>query len=115
MFYDRFEELCKKHGISPSKAAVEAGINKSAVTYWKNNASAKPSGQIAEKLCNYFGVTMGEPYGEIRIPRLSRGFFICGRSPMLLAAPKGAYAVCRMRGDCYLLPVNGSEYSFIVL
>ena len=71
MFYDRFEELCKKHGISPSKAAVEAGINKSAVTYWKNNASAKPSGQIAEKLCNYFGVTMGELYGEKETPVLT--------------------------------------------
>lgn len=63
MFYDHFIELCNRKGVSPSRATVEAGINKSAVTYWKTHADAKPSGQIAERLCAYFGVSMSELYG----------------------------------------------------
>lgn len=64
MFYDHFVKLCSRKGVSPTRAAVEAGINKSAVTYWKKHGDAKPTGQIAAKLCDYFGLTMGELYGE---------------------------------------------------
>lgn len=49
MFYDRFVQICAEHNVSPSKAAIEAGLSKSTVTYWKNNATAKPTGQIAER------------------------------------------------------------------
>lgn len=54
------------HGVSPSKAAQEAGINKSTVTYWKNHVESKPTGQLAEKLCSYFNVSMNELYGDIQ-------------------------------------------------
>lgn len=64
MFFDRFEELCKLRGVTPTKAAQEAGINKSTVTYWRKNAEAKPTGQVAERLCAYFGITMSELYGD---------------------------------------------------
>ncbi|BFL40838.1 helix-turn-helix transcriptional regulator [Agathobaculum sp. NSJ-28] len=64
MFYDRFVELCSMHGVSPSKAAQESGINKSTVTYWKNHTESKPTGQLAEKLCSYFNVSMSELYGD---------------------------------------------------
>ena len=64
MFFEHFVALCQKKGVSPSRATVEAGINKSAVTYWKKNPTAKPTGQIAVKLCNYFDITMAELYGE---------------------------------------------------
>lgn len=64
MFFDRFEELCKLHGVTPTKAAQEAGINKSTVTYWRKNAESKPTGQVAERLCAYFGITMSELYGD---------------------------------------------------
>jgi hypothetical protein len=52
---------------------------------------------------------------EIVTPRLSRGFFICGQSPVLLAAPQGADTICHLRKVCYLLPVNGSIYSLSVI
>lgn len=52
------------HGVSPSKAAQESGINKSTVTYWKNHTESKPTGQLAEKLCSYFNVSMSELYGD---------------------------------------------------
>ena len=69
MFYDRFIELCNSRGISPSKAAQEAGMNKSTVTYWKNHAESKPTGQLAEKLCSYFNISMNELYGENQIEK----------------------------------------------
>ena len=44
----------------------------------------------------------------INIPRQSRGYFLCGQSPMLLArASRRASTVCQPREFCYLLPVNG--------
>ena len=64
MFFEHFVYLCKKKGVSPSKATADSGINKSAVTYWKNNPDARPSGKNAQKLCEYFGISIGELYGE---------------------------------------------------
>jgi len=64
VFFDRFKELCDSRGVTPTKAATEAGINKSAVTYWRNHPDSKPSGQIAEKLCSYFKISMSELYGD---------------------------------------------------
>lgn len=56
MFYDQFIELCVRKGISPSRAAVEMGINKSSVTMWKNGSI--PSTPTLNKLSNYFGVSV---------------------------------------------------------
>ena len=64
MFFSRFQELCSLRGVTPSKAAQEAGVNKSTVTYWRRNPDARPTGQVAQRLCAYFGITMGELYGE---------------------------------------------------
>src|SRR5699024_5133256 len=45
---------------------------------------------------------------KINIPRQSRGYFLCGQSPMLLArASRRASTVCQPREFRYLLPVNG--------
>ena len=44
----------------------------------------------------------------INIPRQSRGFFICGHSPRILArASRRASTVCQPRKFRYLPPVNG--------
>ena len=37
VFYDRFLELCRRKGVVPTRAAVEAGISKSLVSKWKAN------------------------------------------------------------------------------
>ena len=48
------------------------------------------------------------PAYAIKNPRQSRGFFICGRSPRILAcASRRASTVCQPRKFCYLPPVNG--------
>ena len=56
MFYDKFVSLCNQKQVSPSKAAIDAGISKSLVTKWKNNKVQVPSPEILQKLSAYFHV-----------------------------------------------------------
>ena len=50
---------------------------------------------------------------KVNIPRQSRGLFIDGQSPNLLAAPKRRIYDYHMRKAVYLLPVNGSTSSIV--
>lgn len=63
MFYERFVLLCKEKGVSTSKAAIDAGLSKSTVTKWKKDPETKPSGNVIEKLCRYFGISVSELLG----------------------------------------------------
>ncbi len=62
MFFDNFVRLCEQKGAKPSRALTEAGVPKSAYSYWRNEANAgndaKPTNQNAVKLAQYFGVTV---------------------------------------------------------
>lgn len=62
MFYDTFVQLCGLKGVSRSKALLDAGVPKSALTYWKSEISQgndpKPSNQTAVKLASYFNVSI---------------------------------------------------------
>lgn len=60
MFYNRYVALCAKKGVSPSRAAIEAGISKSLVSKWKSNESKEPSPEVVRKLAEYFGVSAFE-------------------------------------------------------
>lgn len=64
MFYDKFVYLCNQRGVSPSKAAVDAGISKSLVTKWRTNNVKVPSPDVLTKLSKYFNVPMSELIGE---------------------------------------------------
>lgn len=64
MFYDRFVQLCKLKGVTPSRAALDAGISKSLVSKWKANGAKDPSPDIVRKLAAYFGVSISELLGE---------------------------------------------------
>lgn len=64
MFYERFVQLCKEHNVTPSRAAIEAGLSKSTVTKWKKEPNAKPTGNVIDKLTQYFGLTVAELLGE---------------------------------------------------
>ena len=66
MFYERFVQLCRQKGVSTSKAAIDAGLSKSTVTKWKTDPGTKPSGNVIDKLCRYFGISVSEllGYGE---------------------------------------------------
>ena len=56
MFYDKFMYLCARKNVSPSKAAIDAGISKSLVTKWKTNRTQVPSADILQKLSAYFSI-----------------------------------------------------------
>lgn len=64
MFYDRFVQICSKRGITPSRAAIEAGLSKSTVSKWKSTPDAEPTGTAIKKLSEYFGITIAELMGE---------------------------------------------------
>ena len=64
VFYDKFIYLCKQKGVSPSRAAIDAGISKSLVTKWKSNNIQDPSPDVLRKLAKYFNVTVSELIGE---------------------------------------------------
>ena len=57
MFYDKYCELCKQRGISPSAAAIEMGINKGTVSIWKSKGTT-PQTAILGKIADYFGVSV---------------------------------------------------------
>ncbi len=56
MFYDRFVKLCKKKGVSPSKAAAEMGMNRSIVTFWKKGTI--PKMDTLNRIATYFDVSV---------------------------------------------------------
>lgn len=62
MFFDNFVRLCDQKGVKPSRALTEAGVPKSAYSYWRTEAGAgndaKPTNQNAVKLAQYFDVTV---------------------------------------------------------
>lgn len=64
MFYDRFVQICTERGISPSRAAIEAGLSKSTVTKWKTTPTAEPTGTAIKKLSEYFGISISELLGD---------------------------------------------------
>lgn len=57
MFYDVFEELCRRKGVSPQRAVVEMGKSRSLAAYWKNKGTA-PGDATLELVANYFGVSV---------------------------------------------------------
>lgn len=64
MFYDRFIQLCAQKDVTPSKAALDAGISKSLVSKWKNSCTSIPSPEVLGKLSKYFGVPVSALLGE---------------------------------------------------
>lgn len=64
MFYDRFVYLCSRKGVSPSRAAIDAGISKSLVSKWKSSNAKDPSPDVLRKLSAYFCMPVSELLGE---------------------------------------------------
>ena len=62
MFFDNFVRLCEQKGVKPSRALTEAGVPKSAYSYWRTEAGAgndaKPTNQNSVKLAQYFNVSV---------------------------------------------------------
>lgn len=55
MFFDNYQTLCIKKGVSPSAAAREIGVNPSSYTGWSKGSL--PRMATVRKIADYFGVT----------------------------------------------------------
>lgn len=66
-FYDKFCSLCKLRGISPSRAALNIGISKSAVSKWKSMPDVSPSLDTLVQIAAYFGVSVNELVSEEKL------------------------------------------------
>ena len=67
-FYDRLARISRSYGMSPSRAALAAGVSKSAVSKWKREPDSVPSGTVLSKLAAYFGISASELLGETKTP-----------------------------------------------
>ena len=63
MFFDIFNKLCQKKGISCKKAATDIGLANSITTKWKDRGST-PNAKTLNKIADYFGVSVGYLLGE---------------------------------------------------
>lgn len=55
-FYDIFENLCLKKGVTPTQVARDNDIKQSVVAMWKKRGST-PKAETVQKLSDYFGVS----------------------------------------------------------
>lgn len=65
MFFDVYCDLCQKKGVSPTGAALEMGISRGAVSFWKNG-SRLPSSAMLSKIAAYFGVSVDYLLGNVK-------------------------------------------------
>ena len=65
MFFDKYTELCKRKGKTPTGVAIELNVSRATVNYWKNGNVPKQDTLI--KIANYFGVSVDYLLGNINI------------------------------------------------
>jgi transcriptional regulator with XRE-family HTH domain len=63
VFYDNFVALCASVNKPPAYVGRELGIDKSTISCWKARKT-KPSDVNAQKIADYFGVTVEELIGK---------------------------------------------------
>jgi transcriptional regulator with XRE-family HTH domain len=63
VFYDNFVALCASVDKTPAYVGRELGIDKSTISCWKARKT-KPSDVNAQKIADYFGVTVEELMGK---------------------------------------------------
>lgn len=63
MFYDNFVALCASVNKTPAYVGRELEIDKSTISCWKARKT-KPSDVNAQKIADYFGVTVEELMGK---------------------------------------------------
>ena len=66
MFWNNYEDLCKKAGLSPNAGAASLGFGRSAVTHLKNGNV--PNGKSLAKIADYFGIGVDDLMGTKKEP-----------------------------------------------
>ena len=62
--YDRITELCKAKGVSGSRMCLDLGLSKSTLSDIKSGRKKGVSTSTAQKIANYFNVSVGYLLGE---------------------------------------------------
>lgn len=83
MFYDNFVKACNFKNVSPSSVAEEIGLNRAAVTGWKNGATPRDS--TIEKLANYFGISKTDLTGSTTLKVVKNSILPSGLSAEALS------------------------------
>lgn len=58
MFFVKYEELCKKAKKTTTGVALELGVSKSTVAYWRANHNVIPKQEVLIKIADYFNVSV---------------------------------------------------------
>ena len=67
--YERLDFLCKERGIKGGRMCGDLGISKSLMTDLKSGRKKGVSAETAQKIANYFNVTVGYLLGEEELPK----------------------------------------------
>lgn len=62
--YKRLSSLCQERGIKGGRMCVDLGISKSLMTDLKSGRKKSVNAETAQKIANYFGVSVGYLLGE---------------------------------------------------
>ena len=66
--YETIEALCRKQNIRPGTLCTTLGLSRSLMTDLKMGRKKSLSAQTAQKIANYFGVSVGYLLGEPEQP-----------------------------------------------
>lgn len=62
--YERITALCKSKGVSGSRMCLDLGLSKSTLSDLKYGRTKGMSTATAQKIANYFDITVGQLLGE---------------------------------------------------
>lgn len=62
--YKKIDELLTKKGISGAKMSADLGMSRSFMTELRKGRAKSVKIETAQKIADYFGVTLGELFGE---------------------------------------------------
>lgn len=86
-FYERFEELCKQKGTTPSAVCVKIGYSKATSSYWKKSHKI-PKREALERIAELFDVNIDYLTGKssvvrtMEIPQIANAPIQTNRSEM---------------------------------
>lgn len=63
MFYENFERICRKRGMSPSAAGLAIGVSKSTPSAWKKNGTI-PRGEELKKLADVLDCSVNDFFAD---------------------------------------------------
>ena len=77
--YNNIKSLCDERGVKPGRMCVELGMSKSILTGLKNGTKKNIQTDTAQKIADYFGVTVDRVLGAGKEAAAQKGD---GLSPM---------------------------------